>query len=353
MEQNQNQSLATQNDVKVGLGGVNVPDEFNRQLNFIRYKLDINDGTFVNDATGEKSTSLLVRIDEVRLERVRISKNGEFLCGSNDTIASREGVVCKHCPYCNNSPYISSDDMAQSFAKETGKPSSDWIGDCQLRLIVQWNEQFVPSPDNQGLMYIKQPGLCVLSCGRSSIANMLFAKVGYGPKLKSLGFKELKEVVTKIIVSERERGTTKIMYSYETFDFYGKFEDTFKNCINFNNFANNQIATAEQQQLPEQTPTPPCASVPQATTNKQTPPPANLPKTDLSEEPLLVTINKIYNSLPVSFQMSVMKIINENGFKTIAEVPTTKLNKVLDLVNVANAEYIKTQTKDTGSKKPW
>jgi hypothetical protein len=220
-------------------GTVSIPEEYLGGLSFIKFKLDKDRNLLINDTTGEESPELLVRICGVKMERVLIEE-GDLLCVSRDGKYSKDGVMCETCPNVYNSPFVDADEQRIRYMASCKKynienpPEWNSKTKCSFRLVIQWVEQFEKNDDGSSYMWIEQPGLCYLSCPKSSLAAMTFRGTGYLSRLKSKGYGDLKHVVTIIGVGQRRNEKLKINYSYETFEMEGTYDGITKRCVNYN-----------------------------------------------------------------------------------------------------------------------
>ena len=239
----ENKDLATRQPQGLGFASVQMPEKFMGGLSFVRYRLDVDKGVFVNEVTGEEKPELLVRLTKVRSERVHLEES-ELLCSSKDTEISKEGVMCAACPRQNNSPFMPAEEtkaLYEKTCKDMGIPNPppfEANSKCSLRLVVSWIEEFDKNEDGS-YVWVVQPGLCYLSCGKSSLADMMFAGSGYISKLKAKGYRDLPVVVTAIQIGTRKNEKMKKNYSYETFTFVGPYEEMTKKCVNYDQIRGN------------------------------------------------------------------------------------------------------------------
>lgn len=220
-----------------GQSAINIPDEFMRKAEYIKHKLDKDRNLLINDVTGEEKTQLLVRIVNVKMERLYMEE-GELICASRDSKFSKDGVQCETCANVYNTPFIDKEEQEARYKKACieqniqNAPAWNRKTLCKPRLVVQWQEEFEKNADGF-YIWIKHPGICYLSCPPSSLAAMTFRQTGYLARLKSKGYNDITKVITVISVGQRRNEQIKTTYSYETFDMENTYEAVLKKCVNY------------------------------------------------------------------------------------------------------------------------
>jgi len=233
----QNGSEGVYSGIANSEGTVNIPEEFLGGMSFIQFKLDKDRNLLVNSVSGEESPELLVRVCGVKMERA-FFEEGELVCASRDGKYSKDGVQCDTCPNVSNKPFMDEEEQRARYNASCKKSNienpPEWNAKtkCNFRLVVQWVEQFEKNDEGQ-YMWIAQPGLCYLSCPISSVAAMTFRQTGYLSRLKSKGYGDLKNVVTKISVGQRRNEKLKTNYSYEIFDLEGAYDAITQKSVNY------------------------------------------------------------------------------------------------------------------------
>jgi hypothetical protein len=392
-------------------GTVNIPEEFLGGMSFIRYRLDIEKGVFVNDVTNEEKPEIFARLCGIRIERILIEE-GELLCSSRDSKFSKDGVECASCKNINNSPFISvkKDDSGyveqemeylKSCKKAGIETPEPWnaTSKCSLRLVVQWLEEFEKNADGS-YVWIAQPGLCYISCGKSSLINMTDRRAGYLSKLRSKGYGDMTYVVTAIKIGSRKNEKTKNSYSYQTFDILGSYADITKKCINFEEMKDSapeytkaflegakahrkqaelpggQAEVAETTEVPEKaqkpapTPQKPPAVAEQAKPAPQAPiTPPSAPKTPIQTPPPAVPadmsqarmkLKMIYGVLPADVQGIVLTVLKVESIDKIVDNDVKVALETLELAQTEVKDKQEAEAKNnqstqgtSGKKAPW
>ena len=365
-------------------GTVSIPDEFLDGLSFIRYRMDINKGIFINDVTGEEKQDLLVRVCGIKMERVLIDESGELVCASRDTKSSKDGAVCEVCPNVNNIPCIDGEEQKLRYdaacKRNNIKNPQPWNPRtrCSLRLVVQWIEEWDKNQDGS-YTWICQPGLCYLSCGKSSIANMIYRTTGYLARLKSKGYGDPRYVVTKIKIGSRKNEKLNTSYSYETFEIEDTYANVTKKSVNFEEMNHTIqelgiVSPEVVQPLPKtaglpseskgkvrETVLPPQTSkTPQSSPEpEKTPqiPPLQSPQQKEGEETVLsrLQIKLIFNKLPADVQKIILDAIKIDSLDKLTD---NQLGMAMKTIKLAEDEVNKKGNKpvtkqNTGKKNPW
>jgi len=364
-------------------GTVRLPDEFLGGMSFIRYRMDLDRDLFINDVSGEEKQELLVRISGVNFERLHMDEEATLLCVSRDAKASKDGVVCECCPNINNSPFMDAEETQSRYVKACAAASIQnapaWNNKsrCSFRMVLRWIEEFERNADGS-YTWIQQPGICYLSCGKSSIAAMVFrGGVGYLSKLQAKGYGDIKYVVTAIRIGKRKNEQLKRNYSYETFDLEGAYEAITKKCVNATEMApvkealqgvdtsnlNLPEKKAEATKKPlvagktvvegETVPVKPPVQPVKAQEQPATQPPA-------TEKPAVnvlaskIKMKQIFNSLPAEVQPIVLGVLK---IQSLDQLKESDIQVALETVEMAQQE-VANQTpapagQQGGTKKPW
>jgi hypothetical protein len=83
---------------------------------------------------------------------------------------------------------------------------------------------------------------------------MAYEKTGYAAKMKSIGYRNLNNVVTKISIGQRRNEKLQSNYSYEIFKMEGTYDAITKKCVNYNEMIKEMGGTV--QIASQQTPVP-------------------------------------------------------------------------------------------------
>jgi len=361
-------------------GTVKLPDEFLGGMSFIRYRMDLDRDLFINDITGEEKQELLVRISGVRFERLHMDEAATLLCVSRDAKSSKDGVVCECCPNINNSPFMDAEETQSRYVKACAEasvqnpPAWNTKSRCSFRMVLQWIEEFERNADGS-YTWIQQPGVCYLSCGKSSIAAMVFrGGVGYLSRIQSRGYGDIKHVVTSIKIGKRKNETLKRNYSYETFDLEGAYEAITKKCVNATEMAPVKEALKEvdtsklkQGDKPtDETKKPPVQrqNVIEGAVSPATPPaqppaaPATPPATPAVANLFAgkIKMKQIFNALPAEVQPIVLQVLK---ITSLDQLKDSDIQMALETVEMAQQEVAATQKspapagQQDGKKKPW
>ncbi len=370
---------------------VNIADKYFGGESYIRYNLDKDTNVFTNTVTDEQKPFILARINEIHFERAYF-KDGELLCSSRDAEYSKDGILCATCKNVNDSPLKNEERQRIEYEKACKESNiqnpEPWNTNtqCSLRLVVQWAEEFEKTDDGK-YIWVIQPGICYISCPRSSILAMISPKSGYLNFLKSRGFVTTNKkhgnpflVVTTIDVGHRKNEKMNVSYSYETFSMEGKYQDIIKKCINYNEIINtlggaigdissNQIEQkkeaepkteteqhdqqpAEEKQVKKNTVTPKQTVVQQTTITrkatvaeqptapaqpeKTTPPGPSATTPDVKE--IRLKVKFIYATLPADVKKIILNVLKVEG---IEQIPDSDLPIAFETLQLAKEESAK------------
>ncbi len=175
---------------------------------------------FFNKKTQEKRKELYIIVEEMHPNRALFPKHGpqkgERACYSDDGISSYQGIACTSCPRISEV-----NDFNKYYEAHQDQKRPEFVGDCSLRYSIYWTKEFIVNADNSITLQDHEQRV-LLNAPKSSI-YAIWGRGAYKAKLDQQGL-DVKLVVTKVKINQRENTDLKSVYDFADFELVGTVE---------------------------------------------------------------------------------------------------------------------------------